>query len=54
MSLWYDAVDWIGGYPFETASADELIAFFTGRNYTLVNTRLKRGLGCNELVFRSG
>lgn len=53
MSLWYDAVDWIGGYPFETASADELIAFYRERNYALVNARLKPGLGCNELVFRS-
>ncbi len=52
MSLWYDAVDWIGGYPFETASADQLIALYRDRNFTLLNSRLRQGMGCNELVFR--
>jgi len=52
MTLWHDAVDWIGGYPFETATAGELGEFFTARGYTLQNLRPKHGSGCNELVFQ--
>lgn len=52
MTLWHDAVDWIGGYPFETATAGELDEFFTARGYTLMNLIPRHGSGCNELVFQ--
>lgn len=52
MNLWYDVVDWIGGYPFETASAESLQRFFENRNFTLTNVRLKSGSGCNELILK--
>ncbi len=52
MSLWHDCVDWCGGYPFETASAERLIRFFIDRGFMLIELRLKHGSGCNELVFK--
>ena len=52
MSLWYDAVDWIGGYPFETASAMQLFDFYIQQGFGLRGLKLKFGMGCNELVFR--
>ena len=52
MSLWNDSVDWVGGYPFETATAQEIIDFFHDRGFTLNNTKLKTGIGCSEFVFQ--
>ncbi len=52
MNKWYDLVDWIGGYPYEVATADEIFEFYKAKGYTL--TKLKTGgvgLGCNEFVF---
>ena len=51
MSLWYDSVDWCGGYPFETATAEELFEYFYFRDFNLINMKLKKGAGCNEMVF---
>ena len=53
MNRWYDIVDWVGGYPYEYATPDQLFDFYTTRGFTL--TRMKCGgvgLGCNEMVFR--
>jgi 2-polyprenyl-3-methyl-5-hydroxy-6-metoxy-1,4-benzoquinol methylase len=53
MSHWYDIVDWVGGYPYEYASPEEIFDFFRARGFVLI--RLKCGgvgLGCNEFVFR--
>ncbi len=52
MSLWNDVVDWIGGYPFETATRKELIHFFMKKDFELLNIHKKDGSGCNEFVFR--
>jgi SAM-dependent methyltransferase len=52
MSRWRDAIDWVGGYPYEVATPDEIFDFFRTRGYIL--TRLncgKVGLGCNQFVF---
>lgn len=54
MSMWHDWIDWIGGYPFETARPEEIFAFYRSRG--LVLERLKtcgRGQGCNEYVFQA-
>jgi SAM-dependent methyltransferase len=51
MSRVHDWVDWLGGLPFEVASADELFAFFKRRGFHLENMRLSDGHGCNQLVF---
>ena len=52
MNKWYDLVDWIGGYPYEVATVDEIFEFYKAKGYLL--TKLKAGgvgLGCNEFVF---
>jgi 2-polyprenyl-3-methyl-5-hydroxy-6-metoxy-1,4-benzoquinol methylase len=53
MSRWRDAVDWVGGYPFEVAKPDEIQQFFRDKGFDV--TKLKTcggGIGCNEFVFR--
>ena len=53
MSIWYDTVDWLGGWPFEVASPEALFEFYYGRGFDLVKLRtVSRGYACNEFVFR--
>jgi 2-polyprenyl-3-methyl-5-hydroxy-6-metoxy-1,4-benzoquinol methylase len=52
MNLWIDTKDWLGGYPFESASSGALLEFFRDRNFVVQNVRLRKGSGCNEMVFR--
>jgi hypothetical protein len=52
MSKWRDIVDWVGGYPYEAARADELFTFYRDRGFTLQHLRCDAGLGCHELVLR--
>jgi 2-polyprenyl-3-methyl-5-hydroxy-6-metoxy-1,4-benzoquinol methylase len=52
MNRWYDIIDWVGGYPYEVATPDEIFEFYKAKGYSL--TKLKCGgvgLGCNEFVF---
>jgi len=52
MSLWIDIVDWVGGYPFEVASARQIIDFYRRRGFCLDNlASCDRKLGCNQFVF---
>ena len=51
MSKWRDIIDWVGGYPYEAAKADELFTFFHQRGFTLTRLKCDGGLGCHELVF---
>lgn len=53
MSHWHDLIDWVGGYPYEVATPDEIFDFYRARGFIL--TKLKCGavgLGCNEFVFQ--
>jgi 2-polyprenyl-3-methyl-5-hydroxy-6-metoxy-1,4-benzoquinol methylase len=52
MSKWRDIIDWVGGYPYEAAKADELFHFFKDRGFTLERLKCDGGLGCHELVLR--
>ncbi|MEN8128864.1 MAG: class I SAM-dependent methyltransferase [Pseudomonadota bacterium] len=54
MLLWYDCVDWCGGYPFETATPEQLFQFYRDRGFTLTEMKLKSGSGCNELLLKKG
>jgi 2-polyprenyl-6-hydroxyphenyl methylase/3-demethylubiquinone-9 3-methyltransferase len=52
MNRWHDIVDWVGGYPYEVATPEQIFDFFRSRGFLL--TKLKCGgvgLGCNEFVF---
>ncbi len=53
MSLWYDMIDWLGGYPFEVATPEAVFVTFRGHGFTLDALKTCRGrMGCNEFVFR--
>jgi len=48
LSYYYDIVDWVGGYPYEYASVDEV----EQRGFKLIKLVRTRGFtGCNEFVF---
>jgi 2-polyprenyl-6-hydroxyphenyl methylase/3-demethylubiquinone-9 3-methyltransferase len=52
MSPWRDAVDWVGGYPFEVARPDEIFAFYHSKGFRLISLKTcGGGIGCNEYVF---
>lgn len=53
MNRWYDILDWVGGYPYEYATADQIFEFYRSRGFALTNMKCGGvGLGCNELVFQ--
>lgn len=53
MHWWYDLVDWIGGFPFEVAKPDDVVAFLRDRGFVLEQiTTCGGNLGCNEFVLR--
>ncbi|MEP7198302.1 MAG: class I SAM-dependent methyltransferase [Chloroflexota bacterium] len=56
MNRWHDAIDWIGGYPYEVATPAQLIEFYVARGFRLMKLKSDEGyrLGCNELVFVKG
>lgn len=52
MSRWRDMVDWVGGYPFETAKPEEIFYLFHRKGMVLEELfTCGGGLGCNEYVF---
>jgi len=52
MNRWRDIVDWVGGYPYEVSTPDEIFDFFTERGFILTKLNCGRvGLGCNQFVF---
>lgn len=53
MSLYYDAIDWLGGYPYEYASPNEIIKYFENINFEMINFSPTLGFtGCNEYLFQ--
>jgi SAM-dependent methyltransferase len=53
MSLYYDAIDWLGGYPYEYASVGEISDYMSKDGFTKVKiVRTKGFTGCNEFIFR--
>ena len=53
MSKWHDIVDWIGGYPFEVATPEEIFDFYRERSFNLTKlTTDGGGSGTNEFVFQ--
>lgn len=52
MSWWHDVRDWLGGYPYECASAGELFEYCHGRcGLRLERMRSVSTLACHELLF---
>ena len=53
MSAWHDVVDWVGGYPYETAKPEQIFDFYKERGYRLERlATCGAGHGCNQFVFR--
>lgn len=50
MSRWHDMVDWVGGYPFEVASAEHIFEFYRERGFELV--KLATDPAQNQFVFK--
>lgn len=61
MSWYTDVVDWIGGYPFEYAEAEEIIDFFQRNGFELAKIKPKIskkswglwGTGSYQYIFRN-
>jgi hypothetical protein len=54
MDFYYNVVDWVGGYPYEYASVEEMEAMCRPLGFTLLRSVPARvPTGCNELVFRN-
>ena len=52
MSLWYDLLDWLGGYPFEVARPETVFDFLASRGFELRKLFTAGDkLGCNQFVF---
>ena len=51
MTVWYDAVDWLGGLPYEYAGRDAVVRFMKGLGFSLEHCVPTRRSGCNEFVF---
>jgi 2-polyprenyl-3-methyl-5-hydroxy-6-metoxy-1,4-benzoquinol methylase len=53
MSRWRDIIDWVGGYPYEVATPDQIFDFYRERGFELTKLHCGGvGLGCNEYVFQ--
>ena len=52
MSPMRDVVDWVGGWPFEVATPEEIFDFYHSKNYELEKLfTCGSGHGCNQFVF---
>lgn len=53
MNRWHDIIDWVGGYPYEVATPDEIFEFYKAKGFSLTKLKCgKVGLGCGEFVFK--
>ena len=53
MDYWRDVIDWVGGYPYEYATVQEVFAFMKKEFplYQLENVATTNSLGNNEFLF---
>lgn len=51
MSIYYDYIDWLGGYPFEVATPEAIFKFYKKRGFLLSHLSTTNRLGCNEYIF---
>ena len=53
MSVWYNLVDWVGGYPYEFAKPGQVFSFLRPRGFELEVMETYNGSGPNnQYVFR--
>ena len=51
MSRFHDMIDWLGGYPYEFAEAEDLVCFYEAAGFKLLRLDRNDGTGNHELVF---
>jgi SAM-dependent methyltransferase len=52
MDFYYNVIDWVGGYPYEYASINELVDIVSKHGFTCIKTiPAEVPTGCNEFVF---
>lgn len=51
MSITHDWFDWLGGFPFEVATVDEILQFCRVRGFVPKNIKSTNDLGNNQFVF---
>lgn len=60
MSYWHDDHDWLGGYPYESASPEEVTNFMAGFGFQLCESFIPKeswgltGASCAEYIFSRG
>ncbi|HVW01140.1 MAG TPA: class I SAM-dependent methyltransferase [Planctomycetaceae bacterium] len=54
MSFYRDVVDWLGGYPYEFATAAEVADFHVRRGFKTLKIIETQRIGCNQFLFRRG
>lgn len=53
MDFYFDVVDWVGGYPYEYASREEVLAMVEPLGFTCTRFNPSQvPTGCNEFVFQ--
>lgn len=52
MSAKCDRVDWIGGFPYEFASFETLLEYFSSRGFAVITATPSTTLGCHELALK--
>jgi 2-polyprenyl-6-hydroxyphenyl methylase/3-demethylubiquinone-9 3-methyltransferase len=52
MSILYDWLDWLGGYPFQVARPEQVFEFYRAKGFVLERLTTCGGKsGCNEFLF---
>ena len=52
MNVYYDWIDWIGGYPFEVAKIESVFKFYKNKGGQLVNLKSTNTNANNQFVFK--
>jgi len=52
MSIKHDIIDWIGGFPYEYATTEELNDFCKKNGFVVVKEIKTGSLGCNQVVYK--
>jgi 2-polyprenyl-3-methyl-5-hydroxy-6-metoxy-1,4-benzoquinol methylase len=53
MSFMTDIKDWLGGYPYEYATTEQITEFFAKQGFNCEKTVPARSIGCNEFLLVS-
>jgi SAM-dependent methyltransferase len=51
MSWWHDSLDWLGGYPYEAATSQQIVDFYQQRGFATQRLIECGNSGCNQFVF---